>query len=48
MQNAGRGEKNNKWSSPAGNIYMTLMTQQEIAVIPYIELIATLAATETV
>lgn len=46
QQSAGRGQRTNTWSSPPGNIYMTILTKQSVDTIPYLHMLSHWATIE--
>ena len=47
-QTQGKGQRDNSWSSPPGNLYMTLLTEIEPALAPFVSIIACSAIMRTI
>ena len=47
-QTAGKGQGSNLWSSPPGNIYLTLLTKIKPTLAPFLSLLACSAVLQTI
>ena len=47
-QTSGLGQGSNKWNSPPGNLYMTVLTEINSALMPLLPILAGSAVTQTI